>query len=76
MPQEGNSFLLHCKRNFGILLQRVIADFLSVMPPPFLGVSSLNLAASQSPREAAFFFSGMAGGERAIRPPRADRGRA
>ena len=30
---------------FGILLQRVIADFLSVMPPPFLGVSSLNLAA-------------------------------
>ena len=37
----------------GILLQRGIADFLSVMPPPFLGVSSLNLAAC--PPEAAFF---------------------
>ena len=35
-----------------LLLQRGIADFLSALPRPFLGVSSLNLAA---PDGAAFF---------------------
>jgi hypothetical protein len=56
MPQPGPFFCLQDPFALGILLQRGIADFLSAMPSPFLGVSSLNLAAS-APRKRPFFFS-------------------
>lgn len=56
MPQPGGFFRLQGPFALGILLQRGIADFLSSMPSPFLGVSSLNLAAS-APRKRPFFFS-------------------
>jgi hypothetical protein len=53
--QSRSAFLrLQQKPGFPILLQRGIAG-LPAKPPPFLGVSSLNLAASS---EAAFFPSG------------------
>jgi hypothetical protein len=48
MPQPGPFFCLQDPFALGILLQRGIADFLSAMPSPFLGVSSLNLAALRS----------------------------
>jgi len=57
----ANLYLPRCG-TFGILLHRGIADFLSALPLPFLGVSSLNLAALTG---AAIFFMG---GLRPARP--------
>ena len=50
-----------------ILLQRGIADP-SAKPPPFLGVSSLNLAASVIPGAAFFLHSGFTSRTRFIAP--------
>ena len=53
IPREIS--LLRCSAFPSILLQRGIAKLPFGMPPPFLGVSSLNLAA---PPGAAFFLPG------------------
>ena len=51
---------LPCRNERSILLQRGIRDSRRLCRQPFLGVSSLNLAA---PSGAAFFLSGLFGGE-------------
>lgn len=71
LPHVADLFLLRCGISAGILLQRVIADFLFAMPLPFLGVSSLNLAAS-APRKRPFFYE-PAEDLKITPPPRADR---
>jgi hypothetical protein len=58
VPPRREFSRLQPSTRFVILLQRGIADFLSVMPRPFLGVSSLNLAA---PSRSGHFFNSWLG---------------
>jgi hypothetical protein len=59
VPPHGEISRLQPGTWFVILLQRGITDFLSVLPRPFLGVSSLNLAAPS--RSGHFFYDSRLG---------------